>query len=89
MVGLLVTGIWAATMIKSDQYIAFIMARLFGGFFGGTAPALGADTIIDMFFLHERGKVLTVLNSTFLGGVVVGPTLSGFISGWASWPVQF
>lgn len=36
-------------MAKSDQYIAFIIARLFGGFFGGTAPALGADTIIDFF----------------------------------------
>ena len=89
MVGLLVTGIWAATMTKSDQYIAFVMARLFGGFFGGTAPALGADTVIDLFFLHQRGKALTILNLSFLGGVVVGPTLSGFISGSASWPVQF
>ena len=89
MIGLLVTGIWAATMTKSDQYIAFIMARLFGGFFGGTAPALGADTIIDLFFLHQRGKGLMVLNLSFLGGVVVGPTLSGFISDSASWPVQF
>lgn len=49
MVGLPVTGIWAVAMAKSDQYIAFITARLFGGFFGGTAPALGADTIIDFF----------------------------------------
>ena len=89
MVGLLVTGIWSATMTKSSQYIAFVMARLFGGFFGGTAPALGADTIVDMYFLHQRGKGLTVLNLSFLGGVVVGPTLSGFISGSASWTVQF
>ena len=89
VVGLLVTGGWAATTTKSDQYIAFIMARLFGESFCGTAPALGADTIIDMFFLHERGKGLTVFILTFLGGVVVGPTLSGLISGSASWPVQF
>ena len=89
MVGLLVTGIWAATMTKSDQYIAFVMARLFGGFFGGIAPALGADTIVDMFFLHQRGKGLTILNLSFLGGGAVGPTLSGFISGSTSWTVQF
>ena len=89
MIGLLVTGIWAAEMTKSDQYIAFVMARLFGGFFGGTAPALGADTIVDMYFLHQRGKGLTALNLSFLGGVIVGPTLSGFISGSVSWPVQF
>lgn len=52
MIGLPVTGIWAAEMTKSDQNIAFVMARLFGGFFGGTAPALGADTIVDIYFLH-------------------------------------
>ena len=89
MVGLLVTGIWSATMTKSDQYIAFVMARLFGGLFGGIAPALGANTIVDIFFLHQRGKALTALSLSFLGGVVVGPTLSGYISGSAPWPVQF
>lgn len=83
------TGIWSATMTHEDQYIPFVIARLFGGFFGGNAAALGADTILDLFFLHQRGRGLTVLNLSFLGGVVVGPTLSGFIVGNAAWPVQF
>lgn len=89
IVGLLATGIWSATMTHSDQYIAFVMARLFGGLFGGTPPALGADTVVDLFYLHQRGKALTVLNLSFLAGVVVGPTLSGFIVGSTSWTVQF
>ena len=66
-----------------------MVARLFGGLFGGTAPALGADTIVDMFFLHQRGKAFTALNLSFLAGVVVGPTLSGFIVGSTNWTVQF
>ena len=65
------------------------MARLIGGLFGGTAGALGADTIIDLYFLHQRGKGLAVLYISFVGGVVVGPTLSGYISGSAPWTVQF
>ncbi|KAF6218707.1 hypothetical protein HO133_005249 [Letharia lupina] len=89
LVGLLVTGIWSATMTGSNQYGAFVAARLFGGLFGGTAPTLGADTIVDIFFLHQRGKAFTVLNLSFLAGVVVGPTLSGFIVGSTSWTVQF
>ncbi|KAL8951240.1 MAG: hypothetical protein Q9222_002768 [Ikaeria aurantiellina] len=89
MVGLLATGIWSALMTEGNQYIPFVIARLFGGFFGGNAAALGADTILDLFFLHQRGKGLTVLNLSFLGGVVVGPTLSGFIVGNASWTIQF
>lgn len=76
-------------MTHSNQYGAFIAARLFGGLFGGTAPALGAGTIVDMFFLHQRGKAFTVLNLSFLAGVVVGPTLSGFIVGSTYWTVQF
>ena len=65
------------------------MARLFGGFFGGIPGALGADTIMDLFFLHQRGKGFTALNLSFLSGVVVGPTMSGFIVGSAPWTVQF
>ncbi|KAL8827458.1 MAG: hypothetical protein Q9191_003169 [Dirinaria sp. TL-2023a] len=76
-------------MTHSDQYIAFVMARLFGGLFGGTPPALGADTVVDLFYLHQRGKAFTVLNLSFLAGAVVGPTFSGFIVGSTSWTVQF
>ena len=89
MVGLLVTGIWSALMTQSTQYIPFVIARLFGGFFGGNAVALGAETVVELFFLHQRGKVLTALNLSFLFGVVMGPTYSGFIVGSAPWPVQF
>lgn len=89
MVGLLATGVWSATMIHSNQYPAFIAARLFGGLFGGVAPSLGADTVVDLFFLHQRGKAFTALNISFLVGVVVGPTLSGFIVDSTSWTVQF
>ncbi len=76
-------------MTRSNQYGAFVAARLFGGLFGGTAPALGADTVVDIFFLHQRGKAFTALNLSFLAGVVVGPTLSGFIVDSTTWTVQF
>lgn len=76
-------------MVRSDQYGPFIAARLFGGLFGGVAPALGTETIVDIFFLHQRGKAFTALNLSFLAGVVVGPTLSGFIVNSTSWTVQF
>ena len=89
MVGLLITGVWSATMTKPNQYLAFIVARLFGGLFGGVAPTLGADTIVDLVFLHQRGKAFTALNLCYIAGVVVGPTLSGFIVNSTSWTVQF
>ena len=89
MFGPLATGIWSACMKKPIQYGALTAARLAGGLFGGNATALGSDTIVELYFLHQRGKALTVLSLSFLSGVFVGPTLSGFIVGSASWTVQF
>ena len=71
-------------MTRDNEYTVFVVARLFGGFFGGNAIALSVDTIVDVFFLHQREKALTVLNLFFLEGVVVGSTLSGFIVGTTS-----
>ena len=76
-------------MVHSNQYSAFVAARLFGGLFGGVPVILGADTIVDLFFLHQRGKAFTALNIFFIAGAVVGPTLSGFIVSSTSWTVQF
>ena len=53
------------------------------------SSAFGADTIVDIFFLYQRRRGLTSLNLPFLGGVAVGSTLSGFIAGSTSWPVQY
>ncbi len=76
-------------MTHPYQYTAFVIARLIGGLFGGTAAAPGADTIVNLYFLHQRGKGLAVLSISFLCGVIVGQTLSGYISGSAPWTVQF
>ena len=77
-------------MTQSDQYIPFVVARLFCGIFGGPPIALGTEAMIELFFLHQRGKVLAVFNLTVLFGVVMGPTFSGFIlCCGAPWPVQF
>ena len=89
MVGLLVTGIWSATMTKSNQYGPFVAARAIAGLFGGNFVTLGSGVLVDMYFLHQRGKAFTTLNLAFLLGVVIGPTFSGFIVQSAPWPVQF
>ena len=68
MFGLLTTGIWSATMGHPYQYIAFVMARLIGGIFGGMAAALRANTIVDLYFLRQCRKGLAVLNMSFLCG---------------------
>ena len=49
-------NIWSASMTKSDQYIPFVISRWLGGTFGSSPATIGAGIILDVFYLHQRGK---------------------------------
>jgi hypothetical protein len=81
--------VWSACMTSENQYIAFVFSRWLAGLFGSVALTLGAGVVLDLFFLHQRGKAFSFYTVTTLFGTEIGPTLSGFIVGTTSWPVQF
>lgn len=54
----------------SDQYEPFIVASLFRGLFGATPGIVGTRLLLDMFFLHERGKASAVFTFMFLLAVL-------------------
>ncbi|MCJ1319887.1 hypothetical protein MMC15_005223 [Xylographa vitiligo] len=89
LVGCLCCNIWAATRTGHDDYNSFVISRLFGGIFGGVPSILGAGTIVEIFFLHERGVAFATFSLCFLLGTAVGPTLGGFIVESAPWPNEF
>ena len=49
-------NIWSACMTGHDQYVPFVVSRWLGGAFGSAPCTIGAGIIIDIFFLHQRGK---------------------------------
>lgn len=85
----LICQVWAAVMTHPNDYIAYIMSRLFSGFFGAVPTVLGPRIVTDLFFLHQRGRAFTALHMAFLFGTIAGPTFSGFISAGAFFPVEF
>lgn len=85
----LVCQVWAAVMTHADDYIAYVISRLFSGFFGAVPTVLGPRIVTDLFFLHQRGRAFTALHMAFLFGTIAGPTFSGFISAGAFFPVEF
>lgn len=89
LVATLACQIWGACMTKPDQYIPFIMSRLFAGIFGAVPTVLGPRIITNIFFLHQRGRAFTVLHMAFLFGTIAGPTFSAFISARAYFPTEF
>ncbi|PWY66030.1 polyamine transporter [Aspergillus heteromorphus CBS 117.55] len=85
----LVCQVWGAVMTHPDDYIAFVLSRLFAGFFGAVPTVLGPRIITDLLFLHQRGRAFTALHMAFLFGTIAGPTFSAFISANAFFPVEF
>lgn len=50
---------------------------------------VSAATLVEIFFLHDRGKAFAVwVNAALLGSCAAG-TLSGYIVQYSTWPVQF
>lgn len=76
-------------MTGTDQYTAFVLSRVFAGMFGSVPSILGSGTIVDIFFLHERGQAFVIFSLSFLLGTVAGPTFCGFIVEHVAWPVEF
>ena len=89
LLGALGCGVWAARMTDTEHYIPFVISRWLGSTFGSAASTIGAGTVLDMFFLHQRGKAFTCYTISTLFGTQVGPTLSGFVAQYSSWPIEY
>jgi hypothetical protein len=76
-------------MTGENQYIPFVMSRLLAGIFSTTSLTLGAGVLLDIFFLHQRGKAFAFYTISALLGSLIAPVTSGFITENASWTVQF
>ncbi|KIN08786.1 hypothetical protein OIDMADRAFT_175505 [Oidiodendron maius Zn] len=89
VLGCLGAQIWAGLMTKPDQYWAYFMSRYFAGFFGMVVSVLGPRYLVDMFFLHQRGRAFTVLHLALNFGASAGPTFSGYIAAKRYWPIEY
>jgi hypothetical protein len=72
-----------------NDYIPFVISRWIGGTFGSATVVVGAGTILEVFFLHQRGRAFVSYTIATLLGNVMAPTISGFIVENNDWPVQY
>lgn len=76
-------------MTGQNHYVPFMISRLLAGMFAAMPTVFGSSYITDIFYLHERGKAFVSYELSFLGGVVAGPTIGGFIVHTKPWPWVF
>jgi MFS family permease len=61
-----------------------IAARVFNGFFP-VAFALGAATVVDLFFYHQRGRAMGFFTITMTSGSHLAPIVGGLIGQYLGW----
>ncbi|KAI0021455.1 major facilitator superfamily domain-containing protein [Xylariomycetidae sp. FL0641] len=78
----LVTAIW---LIFEKSYGGFLAGRIIMGFGSGAAETIAPVSISDVFFLHERGTIMSLYTSFLSVGVAFGVLVDGLIlihNGW-------
>lgn len=70
--------IWLA-IAAEKTYPDFVVARAFLGLWEAPIEAIVPCTITDIFYLHERGMMISIYGLSVLGGNELGPLLSAYI----------
>lgn len=76
-------------MTGPHQYVPYVMSRLLAGLFGTVPTILAPKYVVDLFFLHQRGRAFTYFALAVNFGSVAGPTFSGFIAADSYWPLEY
>jgi MFS family permease len=70
--------VWCA-IAAQKSYTDLLVARIFQGLLQAPVEAIVPSTISDIFFLHERGKMVGLYGLAVVGGNAIGPLISSFL----------
>ncbi|UKZ51371.1 hypothetical protein TrVGV298_005130 [Trichoderma virens] len=76
------TAVW---LIFEKSYGRFLAGRILMGFGAGAAETLAPITIADIFFLHERGRIMSAYTCFLSVGASGGLVISGLITIHHTW----
>ncbi|KAL9049415.1 MAG: hypothetical protein Q9162_007225 [Coniocarpon cinnabarinum] len=85
---LMLMTVWSAEMSGRDDYKGFVTSRAFVSFFATIPHVLGNGIIVNIFYLHQRGKAFSFYAFCFLFGGIVGQSLGGYIIQHTKWTWQ-
>ncbi|KAJ8509294.1 hypothetical protein ONZ45_g8508 [Pleurotus djamor] len=78
----LVTAIGSA---KASTFRGLLAVRAINGFGLSAALALGAGTVVDLFFMHERGRAMGFYTLTLANGAHLAPIMGGYVARSLGW----
>ncbi|TVY47677.1 putative MFS-type transporter [Lachnellula occidentalis] len=75
-IALLGTSAWG---FFAASFISLTIMRVCQGFAAAPFETLISATVSEIFFVHEKGKMLSIWNLFVMGGVKLGQLIAGFI----------
>ena len=85
LLGALIGGVTNIAAGYSPTWGGLLATRVFNGIFAGSPGAIGAATICDLFFMHERGFYMGIFTLFLTNGPHLAPLMGGFIAQYLSW----
>ncbi|ETS83221.1 hypothetical protein PFICI_05097 [Pestalotiopsis fici W106-1] len=74
---------------KCKSWPGLMVTRVFNGIGAGSPVAIGAATICDIYYLHERGFYMGIFSFFLVNGPHVASLLGGFIAQNLGWRWSF
>ncbi|OBT90763.1 hypothetical protein VE02_00683 [Pseudogymnoascus sp. 03VT05] len=85
LLGNLVAGVTNVIAGNCTTWNGLLLTRVFNGIGAGSFVAIGAATICDLYFVHERGFYMGILTFFLTNGPHFAPLIGGFIAQNLSW----
>ncbi|OBT57930.1 hypothetical protein VE04_02492 [Pseudogymnoascus sp. 24MN13] len=85
LLGNLVAGVTNVIAGNCTTWNGLLVTRVFNGIGAGSSVAIGAATICDLYFVHERGFYMGIFTFFLTNGPHFAPLIGGFIAQNLSW----
>lgn len=73
----------------AESYMTLLMARIVTGVFGGVVSSISMAVITDVFSLHQRGRVLGMVQMAFAGSQILGIPIGLLLANMWGWHSTF
>lgn len=85
LIGNALAGLTNVIAGHTDNWNTILITRVFNGLGAGSTVAIGAASICDMYFMHERGVYMGIYAFFLTNGPHFASFIGGFIAQYLSW----
>lgn len=86
---MMATSAWGGSTHSNKNYTSLLWARVFQGIALAPFESLTNAVVGDLYFVHERGPRMAIVNTAIFGGAFLTPVFVGMIAKYIGWQWSF